>query len=150
MPCVIADLRLSRRPVSVKIAVCSLFMQGLNHINSPSQTAFPTTPCLTSLEPPGLLIGKRGNDMEIPLRVIQPAFMKTRSIATKNSNKSEHFYTHTVCTKIQTHYFSYTDSNQLWDPHLVPHLEQAPVKWGPVWEMLAGLMETAKVWSRWR
>ena len=32
-------------------------------------------------------------------------------------------------------------------PCLVPHLEQAAVKWGPVWELLAGLVETAKAWS---
>lgn len=25
--------------------------------------------------------------------------------------------------------------------------EQAAVKWGPVWELLAGLVETAKAWS---
>ena len=25
--------------------------------------------------------------------------------------------------------------------------EEAAVKWGPVWELLAGLVETAKVWS---
>lgn len=29
---------------------------------------------------------------------------------------------------------------------LVPHLEQAAVKWGPVWDLLAGLLETAKAW----
>lgn len=49
--------------------------------------------------------------------------------------------------KIQTHYSSFAAPYHSWGPHLVPHLEQAAVKWGPVWELLAGLVETAKAWS---
>lgn len=65
-----------------------------------------------------------------------------------SQNTFAHRHTHTS-TKIQTHYFSCTPPHhqQPWGPHSVPHLEQAAVKWGPVWELLAGLVETAKAWS---
>lgn len=64
-------------------------------------------------------------------------------------NTFTHMHAHITCTKIQTHFFffSSTAPNQPWGPHFVPHLEQAAVKWGPVWELLAGLVETAKAWS---
>lgn len=70
-------------------------------------------------------------------------------------NMSECFYTHThthtfSCSKLFffKHIISLSQPpHQLWGPHLVPHLEQAAVKWGPVWELLAGLVETAKAWS---
>jgi len=54
---------------------------------------------------------------------------------------------HTNFTYKNTPYFSLIPPNQAWGPHLVPHLEQAGVKWGSVWELLAGLVEIEKAWS---
>lgn len=58
-------------------------------------------------------------------------------------------HTHTCMLHAQKskHIVSLSQPPTIWPPYLVPHLVQAAVKWGPVWELLAGLVETAKAWS---
>lgn len=123
MSCVIADLSLSRRPASVKIGLCSLQARLKSHHLPPSDHV-SHNPLPDEADGPQAFWLDKG-EIKNGTSIMSH---KTTSHVHKNPNTL--FLIHSARPAMGAHTWS----------------EQAAVKWGPVGELLAGLVETAKAW----
>lgn len=142
MSCVIADLSLSRRPASVEVGSCSLQARSEPHHLQQSEH-ISHHPLPDGARRPRARRQNRENEKVLHFDPCN-YFLCIPNAAVKQVRVCAHTQTHT-CLNIQTHDFSFAAPKAAMGAHT--RSEEAAVKWGPVWELLAGLVETAEAWS---